>query len=59
MVKVKVPIGVLLLVMTVMVELPLPVTDDGLKVAVARDGKPLTLKFTVPENPLTAVTVTV
>ena len=55
----KVPFGVLLLVVTVMVEEPLLVTDGGLKVAVVRDGKPLTLRFTVPENPFTGVTVTV
>ena len=59
MVKLKVPLGVLLLVVTVMVEEPLPVTDGGLRVAVVRDGKPLTLRFTVPEKPFTAVTVTV
>jgi hypothetical protein len=58
-VNVKVPLGVLLLVVTVMVEEPLPVTDGGLKVAVVRDGKPFTLRFTVPENPFAAVTVTV
>jgi hypothetical protein len=35
------------------------VTDGGLKLAFARNGKPLTLKFTVPENPFIAATVTV
>jgi hypothetical protein len=57
-VRLKVPLGVLLLVVTVRVEAPLPVTDGGLKVAVVRDGKPLTLRFTVPEKPFAAVTVT-
>jgi hypothetical protein len=59
MVSAKVPLGVLNLVVTVMVEVPLPVTEGGLKVAVVRDGKPLTLKFTVPEKLFTAATVTV
>ena len=59
MVNGKLPVGVLLLVVTVIVEEPLPVTDDGLKLALVREGKPLTLKFTVPANPFTACTVTV
>ncbi len=59
MVNGKLPVGVLFLVVTVMVEVPLPVMDGGLKLLDVREGKPLTLKFTVPANPFTAVTVTV
>ena len=36
---------------TVMVELPDPLTEVGLKVAVAPVGNPLALKVTVPLNP--------
>jgi hypothetical protein len=42
-----------------MVEDPEPVTELGLKVAVAPEGRPDTLKVTVPLNPLEGVTVTV
>jgi hypothetical protein len=42
-----------------MVEDPEPVRELGLKVAVAPEGKPDTLKVTVPLNPLEGVTVTV
>ena len=59
MVNTKVPRGVLDLVLTVIVDVPLPFTDAGLKLAVVREGKPLTLKLTVPEKPFTGVTVTV
>ena len=55
----KLPVRALLLVVTVMMEEPAPVTDDGLKPALVREGKPLTLKFTVPAKPFTACTVTV
>ncbi len=41
----------------VSVDDPLPVTDGGVKVAVVREGKPLTPKFTVPEYPFAGVTV--
>ena len=45
---------------TVNVELPEPFTDGGLKLAVAPpEGKPLTLRATVPVNPPDGVTVTV
>jgi len=58
-VNVNVPRGVLDLVETVIVELPEPVMDAGLNDAVARDGKPLALRLTLPLNPLTDDTVTV
>ena len=40
-------------------DVPLPVTEGGLKFALVREGKPLTLKVTVPEKPFTGMTVTV
>ena len=40
-----------------MVEVPDPVTEAGLKVAVACDGKPLTLNMTTPLNPFAGVTL--
>ena len=43
----------------VSVEVPLPVTLVGESVAVSDPGSPDTLSVTVPEKPLTAVTVTV
>jgi len=46
-------------VVTVIVELPEPLTEVGLKLALAPDGSPLALKLTVPLNPLNAVTVAV
>ena len=59
MVNTKVPRGVLDLVLTVIVDVPPPFTDAGLKLAVVREGKPLTLKLTAPEKPFKGVTVTV
>ena len=53
------PVGVELLVVTFMVEEPEAVTDGGLKLALAPEGKPLALKVTVPVNPFNAVTVAV
>jgi hypothetical protein len=44
-------------VVTVIVELPEPLTEVGLKLALAPDGRPDALKLTVPLNPLNAVTV--
>jgi hypothetical protein len=41
------------------VEVPDPLTDAGLKLAVTREGSPLTLRLTVPVNPFTAPIVTV
>jgi hypothetical protein len=50
-----IPAGVVVAVETVSVELPEPATDVGLKLAVARVGKPLTLKFTVLVKPFKAL----
>ncbi len=58
-VNVYVPLGVLVLVLTVNVEDPPPVTDVGLKLADVREGSPLTENPTVPLKPLLGVTVTV
>jgi len=58
-VSVEVPVGVVLPVVTVMVEEPLPVIVAGEKVAEAPVGKPLALRVTVPANPLRAPMVTV
>ena len=44
--------------LTAMAEDPEPETELGVKVAVAPDGNPLTLKLTVPLNPLEGVTFT-
>jgi len=45
--------------LTVMVDDPDPEIELGLKLALAPDGNPLTLKLTFPENPLEGVTLTV
>ena len=58
-VSVEVPVGVLPLVVTVIVEVPLVVTVAGEKLAVAPVGKPLALSVTVPTNPFSAPMVTV
>ncbi len=55
-VSVYVPAGVVLLVVTVIEEEPDPVTDVGLKLALAPEGRPLALKVTVPVKPFSAVT---
>jgi hypothetical protein len=52
-------LGVLLLVLTVMVEEPDLLTESGLNVAVAPVGSPLALNVTVPANPPDGVTLTV
>jgi hypothetical protein len=39
--------------------LPLAVTDPGLKLELASDGKPATLNMTLPANPFLADTVMV
>jgi hypothetical protein len=49
----------LLLVVTVIVELPDPVTEVGLKLSMTPAGGLPTLKFTGPLRPFTAATVTV
>jgi hypothetical protein len=59
MVIVNEPVGVVLSVVTVMVEEPEVVTDGGLKLAVAPEGNPLALKVTVPVKPCSAATVAV
>ena len=58
-VTVYVPDGVEDDVDTLIVEVPDPVTDVGLNVAVAPVGNPLALSATLPLNPLKAVTVPV
>ena len=58
-VNVNVPRAVPFAVLTVRVEDPDPVTDEGAKLPVAWRGNPLTLKVTVPVNPPDGVTVTV
>ena len=56
---VRAPLAAFLLAVTVRVEVPAPVTEVGVKVAVTREPSPLTLRFTVPVNPFTAAMVTV
>jgi hypothetical protein len=53
-----VPIGVELKVLTVKVEDPDGPTELGEKLAVAPEGNPVTLKLTLPVNPLDGVTLT-
>lgn len=50
-VKEYVPAGVELLVVTSIVDEPVAVNDDGLKLALAPEGSPEALKSTVPLNP--------
>lgn len=57
-VRVWMPVGAELEVFTVKVEDPEPETEAGEKLAVAPEGKPVTLKPTFPVNPLDAVTLT-
>jgi hypothetical protein len=52
-------VGVDVKVLTARVEDPEPETEPGVKLAVAPEGNPLTLKLTFPLNPLDAVTFTV
>jgi hypothetical protein len=56
---VKVPVDVAALVFTVSVDVPWPVTEPGLKLALELDGNPRTRNVTVPLKPLIAVAVTV
>ena len=46
-------------VITLNVDVPEPVTDAGLKLAVAPDGNPLTLRLTLLLNPFNGLTVAV
>lgn len=55
----KVPVEVEEVVLIVSVDIPPPVTDVGLKLAVAPEGKLRAEKVTLPVKPLSAVTVTV
>ncbi len=57
MVRVGLPVGVVPAVVTVIVVDPEPVTDGGLKVALAPAGNPVALKLVVPVNPPDGVTV--
>ncbi|OLB18557.1 MAG: hypothetical protein DMG47_21380 [Acidobacteria bacterium] len=59
MVRVKVPVGVLRMVLTVRMDEPDVVMDEGLKLVFARRGSPLTLKLTVPLKPGPGVIVRV
>ena len=55
----KVPVDVDVLVLTVIVDVPWPVTELGLKLALELSGNPRTLKATGPLKPLIEATVTV
>lgn len=44
---------------TIRVEVPDPLTEDGEKIAVAPAGKPLAVRFTVPVNPFSGAMDTV
>ena len=57
--RVYVPTDVLAAVVTVSVDEPDPVTEDGAKEPEAPDGKPLTEKLTVSAKPFNALTETV
>lgn len=59
MVSVLLPVGVDLVVETVSVAAPAPVTEFGLKPVVAPVGCPVTLKATFPLKVFCGVTVTV
>lgn len=58
-VRLYVPAGLVALVVTDMVDEPEPVTEAGLKLALAPAGNPLTLKLTLPANPPDPVIVVV
>jgi hypothetical protein len=57
-VRVNVPVDVVPAVVTVIVEEPEPVTEVGLNVAVAPEGRSEALSVTVPLNAFFAVVVT-
>ena len=59
MVSVRLPVVALVPTWIVRVEVPDPATEVGLKLAVTREPNPVTLRLTVPANPLFSVTVTV
>src|SRR4051812_40159988 len=58
-VRVELPLGVDVVVVTVKVELPAPVIEPGLKLAVAPDGRPVTVRPILPAKPLIAVVLMV
>ena len=58
-VTVKLPADVVGVVEMLTAGLPEPLTDPGVKLAVAPVGKPLALKVTVPVNPFRAPIVAV
>jgi hypothetical protein len=58
-VRVAVPAGVEAVVVTVMVLVPAPVIDVGLKVADAPAGSVLAARLTTPVKPFTEATVIV
>lgn|SRR6266852_1305135 len=58
-VRVEVAAGVVLAVVMFKVEDPEPLTEAGVKLAVAPAGNPLTLRFTAPLKPLSVPTLTV
>ena len=59
MVSVRFPIAALRPTLTVRVDVPEPVTEVGLKLAVTREPNPLTLRPTAPANPFVPLIVTV
>jgi hypothetical protein len=56
---VELPAGVVLLVVTVIVEVPPEITTGGLNEAFAPEGRPLALSVTAPVKPPDGVIVTV
>ena len=58
-VTVKVPLGVVVAVVTLSVEDPPTATVAGVKVAVAFAGRPLAVNVMLPANPLSAAVFTV
>jgi hypothetical protein len=56
---VKVPVEADVLARMVAVDVPLPVTEEGLRVPVTPEGKERAASDTLPVKPLSAVTVTV
>ena len=57
--RAKLPGGVFVVVLTLRVELPLPLNEGGLNAAVASDGRPARPKATVPVKLLLVTTVSV
>ena len=59
MVRVFVPVAAPVVVVMLRVELPEPITEVGVNVALAPAGSPLTVKPTLPLNPLRELMVAV